>query len=386
MKKRMIGFMMGLMLTATLFTGCAEEENGTEDTQVQSQEQSQEQAPEVSAEPGTALVEEEVNRSREDTQQAEEETEAAKEKARKAQALEHYEMGRKSIYGLEGTVISYATAYDHFRQALELGYTPANFYMGLLCDFYEYPTLNYEDARAYYEACGDDPLAGIALGLLYLNGMGVEQDEAKATELFQSAVDQGCVDGYMGLADQANKKEDYATAFDYFSRAAEGTEPVFTTFAANELGFMYTRGLGVKQDNAKAMEWYLKASELGEKMGMANVGYLYFEGLGVEQDYSMAKEWFYKAAELGDPNSMFYLGLMYDYGLGVPQNYIQAMGWYKKAADLEYTAAMNGIGLLYYYGYGVTQDIDMALQWLDKAAELGDEEAKENAEAIRSYL
>ena len=47
---------------------------------------------------------------------------------------------------------------------------------------------------------------------------------------------------------------------------------------------------------------------------------------------------------------------------------------------------MNGLGYMYYAGEGVETDYTKALEWFEKAAELGDETAKENAEAMRQLM
>jgi TPR repeat protein len=60
---------------------------------------------------------------------------------------------------------------------------------------------------------------------------------------------------------------------------------------------------------------------------------LYSNGLGVAQDYAKAREWFEKAADKGDASAMNKLGWLYENGEGVTQDYTKARGWYQKAAD-----------------------------------------------------
>jgi uncharacterized protein len=72
------------------------------------------------------------------------------------------------------------------------------------------------------------------LGLLYVRGLGVAQDYAKARELFEKAADKGD-----------------ATAM------------------AN-LGLIYRSGLGVAQDSSKAREWYQKAADKGNAAANAS--------------------------------------------------------------------------------------------------------------------
>ena len=62
---------------------------------------------------------------------------------------------------------------------------------------------------------------------------------------------------------------------------------------------MYSAGLGVSQDYAKAKEWYEKAAAQGEVFAQYNLGEMYELGKGVAQDYAKAREWYEKAAAQG---------------------------------------------------------------------------------------
>ena len=66
------------------------------------------------------------------------------------------------------------------------------------------------------------------LGWMYANGRGVEQDEAKAVELYRAAAEQGWAPAQFNL------------------------------------GLMYANGQGVEQDEAKAVELYRAAAEQGD--------------------------------------------------------------------------------------------------------------------------
>lgn len=308
-----------------------------------------------------------------------EETETTKQEETTAKAIEEetknpeeeanacYEAGRAFLYGLDGQAIDHQAAYDKFEQALEKGKTEANFYLGALYDWYSYPELDYEKARTYYEAAGDNPYAQIALGFLYMNGQGVEEDSAKGQELIDAAIAAGYVEGYSEKADAAEWEGDYTAALDYYQKAAEGQEPLYVSISANQIGYFYDEGLGVEQDYAKAMEWYQKAADFGYAPSMNNIGYIYENGHGVEQDYAKAMEWYEKAADLGHSSAMNNIGWLYQNGLGVEQDYVKAMEWYGKATDLGNSSAMNNIGYLYENGLGVEQDSAKAQEWYDKA-------------------
>ncbi len=214
-----------------------------------------------------------------------------------ADANEYYEAGRAYLYGLDGKEVDLESAYTNFEQAKELGKVEANFYLGLMCDNYNYPETDFRMASAYYEECGDNPYAQLALGFLYYYGQGVEKDEERAKELWQSAIEQGCVEGYLGTACISLNDEE---ALEDYIKASEGTEQLFVSSAMFNAGWMYFEGHGVEQDYAVAMEWYEKAADLGNMYAMNNIGDMYREGYGVEQDYETALEWYEKAADLGN--------------------------------------------------------------------------------------
>lgn len=318
--------------------------------------------------------------------QAEEAARQAEEAAAKeAEANEYYETGRAYLYGLDGKEIDRESAYTNFERALEMGKTEANFYLGLLCDWYGYPEKDYEMARAYYEECGDDPYAQLALGCLYYYGNGVEEDKERGKELFQSVISQGCVEGYLGTAWFLEDEEEYEAALEDYTKVLEGTEQIFIADAMNMIGWMYKNGHGVEQDYAVAMEWYKKAADLGNANAMNNIGWAYCHGIGAEQDYAAALAWYEKAVDLGNVSAMNNMGYMYQYGEGVESNYAVALAWYEKAAALGNTNAMHNAGCMYFYGDGVERDYAAALAWFEKAAELGNESARGWVEYMYKY-
>lgn len=304
---------------------------------------------------------------------------------KEAEANEYYETGRAYLYGLDGREINLESAYTNFERALEMGKTEANFYLGLLCDWYGYPEQDYEMARAYYEKCEDDPYAQLTLGCLYYYGNGVEEDKERGKELFQSVISQGCVEGYLGTAWFLEDEEEYEAALENYTKVLEGTEQIFIADAMNMIGWMYKNGHGVEQDYAVAMEWYKKAAALGNANAMNNIGWAYCHGIGAEQDYAAALAWYEKAIDLGNVSAMNNMGYMYQYGEGVESNYAVALEWYEKAAALGNTNAMHNAGCMYFYGDGVERDYAAALAWFEKAAELGNESAMGWVEYMYKY-
>lgn len=109
--------------------------------------------------------------------------------------------------------------------------------------------------------------------------------------------------------------------------AGEGYVP-----AQVQIGVMYAKGVGVQQNNHRAVEWFKLATQLSNNPE-ANffLGEAYFRGLGVPQDYGTAVPYYQKAAEGGHPVGQYIIGTMYEAGWGVRQNLIQAWVWYMQA-------------------------------------------------------
>ena len=154
--------------------------------------------------------------------------------------------------------------------------------------------LAYREFQALVEE--GDPRGHNGLGVLYSNGLGVEQDNEAAAGWFRQGAELG-----------------FATAQYY-------------------LGEMYEDGRGVSRDYAEAMRWYRVAADQGDMDARINIGKLYAEGHGVARDYQKAMAWFRQSAERGNPRAQASIGDMYRAGDGVERDYVTAYAWYGIAA------------------------------------------------------
>lgn len=318
----------------------------------------------------TEESEEDVKAAEEAAAKEAEEKAAEEAAAKEAEKEEAYETGRACLYGLDGQEIDLETAYNSFEKALELGKTEANFYLGVMYDWESYPEQDFEKARTYYEAAGENPYAYVALGFNYYFGQGVEADQEKGKEYFDKAIALGCMDGYYGLGQIASEEGDLTTAMEDYEMAAEkGAEPLYMGGAMSQIGRMYYLGIGAEQDYVKAAEWYEKAANQGNVEAMTLFASLCLTGTGTEENEMEAAKWLQKAADLGDTYAMLWLGQMnYD-----ANNMEKAVEWYQKAAEQGNINAMNELANMYENGLGVDQDAEKAAEWYAKA-----EEAAEN--------
>ncbi|MAC83382.1 MAG: hypothetical protein CL624_04535 [Arcobacter sp.] len=68
------------------------------------------------------------------------------------------------------------------------------------------------------------------------------------------------------------------------------------------LGNMYYKGQGVKQDYFKAVNLFKKICNSRYASGCTNLGVMYFNGQGVKENLTTVKKLFGKACDLGSQN------------------------------------------------------------------------------------
>lgn len=216
-----------------------------------------------------------------------------------------------------------------------------------------------------------DPEVQSYLGMMYRDGQGVQQDYAKALDLFRKAATQGYAPAQFFLAEMYGNgmgvSQDYTLAVTWYSKAAE------QGFVNAEfvLGVMYHDGQGVSQDYGKAMELLSQAADLDNAQAQFCIGEMYLFGQGVPVDYGKALQWLRKAAEEGIVPAQNELGAMYSSGKGVQVDLAEAATWYRKAAERGSGDAQFIISLMFHSGEGVPRDDAQSIDWLRKAAEQG---------------
>ena len=97
-------------------------------------------------------------------------------------------------------------------------------------------------------------------------------------------------------------------------------------FASYYLGYLYSEGLGVEKDEAKAFEAYLFAVNNGVNDALTVLADCYYYGLGTNKNDELAIKYYKEAADLGDEDSLLRLGNCYYYS----DNFRD----YKKAYDI----------------------------------------------------
>jgi uncharacterized protein len=80
---------------------------------------------------------------------------------------------------------------------------------------------------------------------------------------------------------------DYRSAFDAWYPLADENDPK----AQAAVAFLYLKGLGVRQDDVRAADWYRRAAQLGQAEAQFFLGSLYYLGRGVPQSDRLAHVW-----------------------------------------------------------------------------------------------
>jgi hypothetical protein len=84
-----------------------------------------------------------------------------------------------------------------------------------------------------------------------------------------------------------------------------------------------------------ALKVWMDQAMAGSAEAQNNVGEIYSKGLGTEPDYAMAALWFKKAADQGYNRAKINLGFLYEQGLGVTQDNAMALNLYREGSGIQ---------------------------------------------------
>ncbi len=187
---------------------------------------------------------------------------------------------------------STARAIEWYKRAASTGSPVAYHNLGFLC--YQNSEL-YETAVDYFKKATELGYADSAymLGIMYLQGLGVEKDAAQALE-------------QLTLSYRLGKH-----------------------YACRPIGDLYFQGAfsNGKQEPDKALEWYLCGMEHDVLSCIEVLGDCYYHGFGVEEDLSLAYDFYKAAAEKGSTDAAFILGTMFIRGENVKKDLRTALKW-----------------------------------------------------------
>ena len=144
------------------------------------------------------------------------------------------------------------------------------------------------------------------------------------------------------------KSGDFDTARDIWQRLADKGN----TTAMINLANLFQQGMGVNEDQRKALEYVRRAAELGDGRAQYELGIEYEKGVLVERDIERAAYWLQRSAEEDDMDGQFAYGILLATGRGMGPDTVteperqQALYWLNRARANGHPDAGDYIRLL----------------------------------------
>ncbi|MBP2160871.1 MULTISPECIES: tetratricopeptide repeat protein [Asticcacaulis] len=180
------------------------------------------------------------------------------------------------------------------RKSAEMGYAPAQVYLGYSYHHGEGVTADGREALKWYLKAAEQGSAEgqNQYGYVLFYGDGVPEAPAKAVPWFRKAAAQNYTHSQTLLAEAYYEgkgvAKDYNEAFRLYSLAADNTH----SFAIFMTGMLYIRGHGVAKDEAKGARLVQRAAEMNIVDAQVELGRLYEKGIGVKADDNAALIWY----------------------------------------------------------------------------------------------
>lgn len=271
-------------------------------------------------------------------------------------------------------------AIDWFKKAAQLGYSDAQYMLGMIYETIGEDTPNaQEQARTYYEQAAeqDHPYALFALGI-----WAIEVEHYKQAEFYleRAANQQYALAAYTlaKLLDERDPKHP-ARAFEWFMVAAKQGH----VEASYYVGLYYQNGKGVTKDLKEAIKWYEKAAVKNDKDALYHLAMILIRL--EDKDWQTIYELLVRAAKQDHPNAAYNLAVMYQKGDGVEENPEQTIYWYEKAVKAGLPNAAYNLGMIYFEGRIVEKDEKKAKELWQLAANKGFEPAIKLIQSIDNY-
>lgn len=184
--------------------------------------------------------------------------------AKLGHAEAQYKVGEAYFLG-HGAPKNVKKGEEFLLRAANAGIVDAQFQLGNL---YKNELHEYEKAMHWFQTAhsNGDADAAFHLGLMYEEGLGVNQDWEKAKQLY--------LDAYI---------------------------EIHHPFAPYRIGQLYEKGNGhFHADISEAIMWYEEAAKIGIALASLRLGEIYEKGIGGEKDYKKANEYYKKACDAGN--------------------------------------------------------------------------------------
>ena len=264
-----------------------------------------------------------------------------------------------------------------YRKAASLDHAAAMWALGSMHENGEGVAKDLKAAADWYRRSAEagDTLGMLAFACALLRGEGVRRDEDAGRKWLEKAFDEGNASAAWILGDNfelaAKDEEGKKRAFEWWSKAAEREDAI----GMLRLSAAYRDGIGVEADGRKAFEWLQRSAEAGDEEAMEDLGIAYLTGKGTAIDEEKAREWLVRAAETGNASAECTMGTRFARGDFGEADEEKAVRWWKRAAEHGYAIAMCNLGFHHLNTGGGSGDLDEARKWFRMAEQHGSEDA-----------
>lgn len=327
----------------------------------------------------------------------------------------------KMAYNGQGMEKDYEIAFEYFNSVSKTNayaaYKAASMIENGEINFAEDKEELYERAFSGFMSMEDkqeDDNLEYRIGMMYLNGKGVDEDQNKAIEYLEKSAEAKNTYAMNKLAQiylKENNQDKIPDALKYLHEAATKGKNVMAMYT---LGNVYSADEYGMKDMDEAVKWYKQAEENGNQFAAYKLGKLYLENKDIEnaimhlekcdnkyasytlgkiyygrKDYSKAEQEFSKCSDENiEAYSKYYLGKIYLDKEGEMYNPKKGIDYMEQSAERGNTAAMVSLGIVYLKGESANKNSTLAKTWIERAANEGDEFAAqflENMNKRRYY-
>jgi hypothetical protein len=110
-----------------------------------------------------------------------------------------------------------------------------------------------------------------------------------------------------------------------------------------QLAVLYRKGREVPQDFPRAVDWLLRAADLGHAHAQSSMGVRYYYGEGVPKNHRLALKWYLAGAAKREPEALFNVGDLFDDSDEIPKNPVETCAWMLVAAAYGYRTALDRV-------------------------------------------
>lgn len=295
------------------------------------------------------------------------------------------EYARRLQTGDYGLLPQPLEAINYYTRAVDQGNAQAMYLLGVFHEKghpYGYPPVNQAKAMEWFTKAAE---AGSSEAAFHIGTLHEAQKNiAEAVKWYDKALDLNDYNETArehlyrlgeGLIGNVENADDPVLAFKILDAMADDGD----IDAMYEVGYCYSKGIGVKKDKKTAMDIFKHAANKGDGLSACTLGNIYAQ----KKQFDHALKWYLRGVELGNLRAMEQLAAIYYEGNeGIAKDDEKAIAMNLKAIEQGSGLAASNLAYL----YETRGDLDEALKWWNKAIELGFEKAKSYLEKLEDKV